>query len=216
MKDAQGEPAYGRTNWRRFAVALGVPTVAAGALVIGLAQGAFAANLTLSGEEFKISANTLDGTGFVQYSQAYANGKDSSKPLGAAVSGIRTAKLYNLCQSVHPKGSPFSLVIRAGREKDDKGNIIPAVGENMIIGMTDLNGEATFYGIEIGKDASTLTKGGSTAKGAPGSFAQEADRVVINGLHQTAIYTQATTFTLNGLSLKLNTDWAGKAPEECY
>jgi hypothetical protein len=209
VKEAQGEPAYGRTNWRRFAVAVGVPAVAAGALVIGLAQGAFAASLTLSGEEFKISADTLDGTGFVQYATAYDTSKAPGK-VGAAVSGIQLAKLYNLCQSVHPKGSPFSLVITAG--KDPKK---PAIGENMIIGMNDLTGDAEFKGIEIGKDASTLTKGGPDAKGTSGSFAQEADHVTITGLQQTAVYTQASTFTLTGLHLSLNTDWAGK-PAECY
>jgi hypothetical protein len=212
VKDAQGEPAYGRTNWRRFAVAVGVPTVAAGALVVGLAHGAFAASLVLSGEEFKISADRLEAPdGFVQYSGAYANGKDATKPLGAAISGIKHANLYNLCQSVHPKGSPFSLVIRAGR--DDRH---PAQADDMIIGMSELSGEAVFKGIEIGKDASTITKGGDKAKGAAGTFAQEADSVTITGLHQTAYYTQASTFTLTGLSLKLNTDWANKAPDECY
>jgi hypothetical protein len=211
VKDAQGEPAYGRTNWRRFAVAVGVPTVAAGALVVGLANGAFAASLTLSGQAFKISADKLVATGFVQYSGAYANGQDATKPLGAAVSGIKHADLYNLCQSVHPAGAPFSLVIRAGR--DDRH---PAQADNMIIGMSELSGEATFHGIEIGKDASTVTKGGDNAKGGAGTFAQEADDVTISGLHQTAYYTQASTFTLTGLSLSLKTDWKNKAPEECF
>jgi hypothetical protein len=81
--------------------------------------------------------------------------------------------------------------------------------------MNDLTGDAVFKGIEIGKDASTLTKGGKDAKGAAGSFAQEADSVTITGLKQTAVYTQASTFTLTGLHLSLNTDWAGK-PTECY
>jgi hypothetical protein len=213
VKDAQGDPAYGRTNWRRFAVAVGVPTVVAGALVVGLANGAFAASLTLSGEAFKIKADTLVADGFVQYSQAYVNGKDSTKPLGVAVSGIKDATLYNLCQSVHPDNSPFSLIIRAGRE--DKN---PATAHNLLIGLTDLNGDATFHGIEIGKDASTLTKGSDngTAKGAAGSFAQEADDVTITDLQQTAYYTQAGTFKLTGLSLKFNTDFAGRKPAECF
>jgi len=210
VKDAQGEPAYGRTNWRRFAVAVGVPTVAAGALVIGLAQGAFAASLTLSGEEFKISASTLDGDGFVQYATAYDSAKAPGK-VGTAVSGIKLARLYDLCQSVHPDGSPFSLVITAG---NDHGH--PAIGKDMIIGMNDLTGEAEFKNIEIGKDASTVSKGGDNAKGAAGSFAQEADHVTITNLHQTALYTQASTFTLTGLHLHLNTDWTGKKPAECY
>ena len=213
MKEAQGDPAYGRTNWRRFAVAVGVPTVVAGALVVGLANGAFAASLTLSGQAFKISADKLDATGFVQYSQAYAQGgKNANKPLGLAVSGITDAKLYNLCQSVHPDGLPFSLVIRAGQDPNS-----PALAHNMLIGMTHLGGDATFKGIEIGKDASTLTKGSDndSAKGAAGTFAQEADSVIIDHLEQTAQYTAAGSFTLTGLDLTLNTDFAGH-PAECF
>jgi len=174
VKDAQGDPAYGRTNWRRFAVAVGVPTVVAGALVVGLANGAFAASLTLSGQAFKIKADRLEATGFVQYSQGYAQGgKNADKPLGLAVSGIKDAQLYNLCQSVHPDGLPFSLVITAGKE--DKH---PALAHNMLIGMTHLQGEAVFHGIEIGKDASTVSKGSDdgSAKGAAGTFARGRQR----------------------------------------
>jgi hypothetical protein len=208
VKDAQGVPAFGRTNWRRFAVAVGVPTVVAGALVVGLANGAFAATLTLSGQAFKIKADKLDATGFVQYSQGYAT---KTGGLGLAVSGIKDAKLYNLCQSVHPAG-PFSLVIRAGRDENN-----PALAHNMLIGMTHLGGEATFKGIEIGKDASTVTKGSDddSAKGAAGGFAQEADSVIITNLEQTAQYTAAGSFTLTGLDLSLNTDIGGH-PAECF
>jgi hypothetical protein len=217
VKDAQGDPAFGRTNWRRFAVAVGVPTVVAGALVVGLANGAFAATLTLSGQAFKIKADKLDATGFVQYSQGFAQSNKDGKarpPLGLAVSGIKDAKLYNLCQSVHPAGFPFSLVIRAGQEE---GN--PALAHNMLIGMTHLGGEATFKGIEIGKDAGTLSKGSDApdnpAKGETGTFAQEADSVIITNLEQTAQYTAAGSFTLTGLDMTVNTDFGGH-PAECF
>src|SRR4051794_33400854 len=213
VKDAQGDPAYGRTNWRRFAVAVGVPTVAAGAPVVRPAKGAFAASLPLPGRAFKIKADRLEAPGFAQYSQGYAQGgKNADKPLGLAVSGIKDAQLYNLCQSVHPDGLPFSLVITAGKE--DKH---PALAHNMLIGMTHLQGEAVFHGIEIGKDASTVSKGSDdgSAKGAAGTFAQEADSVTITDLEQTAQYTAAGQFTLTGLDLSVNTDWSGH-PKECF
>jgi Family of unknown function (DUF6230) len=210
VKDAQGDPAYGRTNWRRFAVAVGVPTVAAAGLVFGLANGAFAASLTLSGQAFKIQADQLVGDGFVQYSQVTQD--VNGKPLPLAISGISHATLYNLCQSVHPDKSPVSLTIRAGKDHDH-----PAVADNLLIGLTDLSGDATFTNIDIGLDASTTSKAGQKAKTTSHGFAQEADRVVIDGLKQTAYSTQAGTFKLTGLSLKINTDFSGKnAPDECY
>src|SRR3954466_6274365 len=116
VKDAQGDPAYGRTNWRRFAVAVAVPTAAARALVFGMANGAFAASFAISGQPFKISADKLDGTGFSQYGGAQRTAGDKDVPV--AMSGIASAKLYNLCQSVRAPGSPISLTIRAGRDAD--------------------------------------------------------------------------------------------------
>jgi len=206
VKDAQGDPAYGRTNWRRFAVAVGVPTVAAAGLIIGFANGAFAASLTISGQAFKISADKLDGDGFSQYSDTEVTA--GGKPIPVAISGIKTAKLYNLCQSVHPAGLPVSLTINAGKDPNN-----PAVANNLLIGLTELSGDATFTNINIGSDASTLSQGGPDAHGAVGGFGQEAQSVVITNLRQTAYSTTAGTFKLTGLSLKIN---VGATPPECF
>jgi hypothetical protein len=209
VKDAQGDPAYGRTNWRRFAVAVGVPTVAAAGLVFGLANGAFAASLTVSGQAFKIKADKLVGDGFAQYSDAHTT--VNGQPIPVAVSGISHATLYNLCQSVHPAGSPVSLTIKAGTDVDR-----PAEADNLLIGLTELRGDAVFTDINIGTDASKLTKGGPKAKGAAGGFSQEATSITITDLEQVAYSTQAGTFTLRGLNLKINTDFKGGKPAECF
>jgi len=214
VKDAQGASAYGRTNWRRFAVAVGVPTVVAGGLVLGLAQGAFAASFSVSNQTFKISADKLDGTGFVQYGDVDQTVKDKDgnvKSFPVARSGIADAKLYNLCQSVLVPGLPVSLTIRAGRD-DGK----PAEATDLLIGVTELSGDATFKNINIGQDASTLDQAGAKAHGAPGMFGQQADSVVITGLQQTAYSTSAGTFKLTGLNLKVNGPGSNGKPAECY
>ena len=84
----------------------------------------------------------------------------------------------------------------------------------MVIAMTDLSGDATFSGIQIGEDASTVHQAGDI-KGARGGFAQEATSIDVDGLRQDALYTEASTFKLTGLSMKLSTDWGGH-PAECY
>ncbi|GGQ61089.1 DUF6230 family protein [Couchioplanes azureus] len=210
MKDAQGDPAYGRTNWRRFAVAAAVPAAAAGALVFGMANGAFAASFTVSGQAFKISADRLEGNGFAQY-----GGHDDTvngKQIPVAVSGIASAELYNLCQSVKTPGLPVVLTIRAGREAGK-----PAKATDLVIGVSELSGEAKFTDINIGQDASTLGLGGKAAKGKPGDFGQEAKHVTITDLRQTAVSTTAGTFTLSGLNMKVNLPGAdGKPPAECF
>jgi hypothetical protein len=206
VKDAQGDAAYGHVNWRRFAVAAGVPAVVAGGMLFGMANGAFAASFAVSGQAFKISADRLEGDGFAQYGSVVTDAKDKDIPV--AMSGIRNAKLYNLCQSVRVGDAPLSLTITAGADPAK-----PAAATDLLIGVQDLGGDAKFTNINIGQDASTLTKGGADANGAVGQFGQQADNVVITGLRQTAVSTTAGTFTLNGLQLKLN---VGAKPKECF
>jgi hypothetical protein len=210
VKDAQGDPAYGRTNWRRFAVAVAVPTAAAGALVFGMSSGAFAATFAVSGQSFKISADKLVGTGFAQYGDQVSTKGDTHIPV--AISGISSAELYNLCQSVKTPGLPITLTIRAGRE-DNK----PAKATNLLIGVSELSGDAEFTDINIGQDASTLGLGGKDAHGQAGTFGQEAQKVTITGLRQTAVSTSAGTFSLTGLNMKINWPGGGDGkPTECF
>ncbi|GAB1691647.1 DUF6230 family protein [Krasilnikovia sp. M28-CT-15] len=213
MKDEQGEPAYGGTNWRRFAVAVGVPTLVAGGIVLGIANGALAATFNVSGQSFKISADKLEGDGFAQYGGSVHT--EGGKDLPVALSGINKAKLTNLCQSVKTPGLPVSLTIRAGREAGR-----PAEASQLLIGLTELSGDADFKNINIGAAASTLTKGGpdahdETKNGAAG-FGQEADSVVITNLHQIGYSATAAQFSLKGLSLNLNFDPVSGKPAECF
>jgi hypothetical protein len=202
VQDSLDSATEGRTNWRRFAVAVGVPTVVAGGLVVALAQGAIAASFSISGQSFHLTASSLDGTGFTQYSghDDLANGK--AQPV--AVSGIKTATIHDLCQSVVgniPGTSiPITLRIEAGKTADKK----EVSADNLLIGMSDLQGDATFTNINIGQDASTLNQAGDQVpSGDLGGFGQGADKVHIDNLKQTATSTTASTFVLQGMHLQL-------------
>jgi hypothetical protein len=211
---AQGSAVKGRTRWKRFATVVVPATFIAGAIVFGQATGAIAASFSVSGQQFKVSADKLEGTGFVQYGGlATEKGGNPANPADpknhfVAVSGIKQAKLYNLCQSVKVPGLPVSMVIHAGQAAG-----APAEATDLLIDLTSLKGDATFENIQIGIDASDLTKGGANAKGLQGSFAQQADSVVITNLKQVAWSTTAGTFKLTGLDLSLST---GGTPFECF
>lgn len=194
MNDAQGDAAYGRTNWRRFGLMVAVPTLVAGGLVAGVATGALAASFSISGKNFKLSATKLEGKGFTQYSGALKT-KDG-KTVPAAMSGIHEAKITNLCQTVAV--GPIVLRIEAGKDPAK-----PVEASDLLIGMSELNGDATFKTIDIGQDASTLDKDGLKEHGEAGGFGQQADEVTIDGLKQVAYTTSASTFKLSGMSLKL-------------
>ncbi|MEV6349161.1 DUF6230 family protein [Actinoplanes sp. NPDC051851] len=181
---------------------MGVPTVVAGGLVVALAQGALAANITVSGTQFKLSADKLVGDGFTQYS-GYKNASTGTTYM--AMSGIQSAELTNLCQSVSASG--LTLRIEAGKDASN-----PVKAKDLLIGMSELGGDATFENIQIGLDASTLDADGQATHGGVGQFGQQATKVTINNLKQKAYYTQASTFTLNGMSLKF---YVGGS-HECY
>ncbi|GGT85743.1 MULTISPECIES: DUF6230 family protein [Streptomyces] len=195
----------GRVRWRRFAV-LTVPAVGVtAALGIALAQGALAASFAVSGQQFKVSAASLTGEGFVQYGSVDVNAREELIPV--AVTAIKEAKLHSLCQSVVtslPVIGDVSLNLTAGQKT-------PVEATNLFVDATQLSGNAAFTNIEIGRDASTLDKGPADAQGMQDLFAQQADTVAITDLKQTAWATNAGTFKLSGLKMTVD-----KGKKECF
>jgi len=166
----------------------------AAALMGGVAQGAVPVSFAVSGSQFQIGASQLEGSGFSQYAGV---AKDTEgKEHTVAIANIKSATLTDLCQSVitdTPLGK-VGVLIKAG------GNGNPASASDLQIGMTGLKGDASFGAIRIGVDASTVN---TDAKGSAGDFAQDADTVSIKNLQQTAWSTQASVFTLTGMTLEL-------------
>ncbi|MFI9200595.1 DUF6230 family protein [Streptomyces sp. NPDC053048] len=206
MKDDHGRQVTGRVRWRRFAV-LAVPGFAAtGALAVALAQGALAASFAVSGQEFKVAAKTLEGDGFAQYGSIDRNVR--GKLLPVAVTAVKKAKITDLCQSVVttlPGLGDISLRLSAG------GGGKPVEAENLFLDATQLAGDASFKNIEIGRDASTLNKGPTSAQGLQDAFGQQADRVEMTNMRQVAWATNAGSFKLNGLNMKI-----GLGKSECF
>ncbi|MFC9925341.1 DUF6230 family protein [Streptomyces sp. NPDC127190] len=206
----------GGTRWKRFAVVM-VPSVAATAAIgVALAQGALAASFSVSGQSFKVSADSLEGKGFEQYgaidSGYELNGKKTLHPV--AVSAFTHAEITNLCQSVVTPDVPIlgkvSLILRAGGPGHDK-----VEADRIYIDVADLQADATFNGIDIGVAAKDAGKGpgmkGGGEQANPYGFAQQADSATLTGVKQTAWATTAGTFKLSGLHMSLSTDGA-----ECY
>ncbi|MFI7019048.1 DUF6230 family protein [Streptomyces sp. NPDC050164] len=198
----------GGTRWKRFAVVM-VPSVTAAACVgVGLAQGALAASFSVSGQQFKVSAAHLEGTGFAQYGgidNVYetTEGK-SQKKVPVAISSFKNAKITDMCQSVVtpiPGIGKIYLRLEAGKSK-------PVTAENLYIDVAQLDADAKFEDIDIGVAVRDQNRGPDVKPGEnvlPGGFAQQARKATLTGVEQTAWATTAGTFTLNGLSMKLGT-----------
>jgi hypothetical protein len=222
VKDALGASVHGRVRWRRFAAVVVPATLLGVGIMAGIANGAVPMSLEVSNQKFKISADRLEGDGFVQYGglATEKGAKPTDAPFKAhpvANAAMARAELYDMCQSVRVQNLPFSLVIRAGRE--DKH---PAVAESLFIQMDNLEGNAEFKNIVIGQDATTLKRAGDFAGSngdAVGSFGQQSEHVTIRELRQVAWSTTAGKFTLPGLSLGIkvaNIQGGEKDPEECF
>ncbi|MFF4508233.1 DUF6230 family protein [Streptomyces sp. NPDC001401] len=205
--DPAARPA-GHTRWARLGLVM-VPTlvvsalllVAVGTGVLPISLAVSAQSMVISGQNLKISADRLQGTGFTQYV-----GMDQSKSEAypEAIAGIDSADLYNLCQSMVlklPVVGDTTLRIGAG------GGGKPAHADNLVVHTDDLGGDAVFSNIVIGQDASTFKNGPS----ASGIFGQQADTVRIDHLQQSTREVRAATFRLTGLHLSVK---AGSKP--CY
>ena len=80
---------------------------------------------------------------------------------------------------------------------------------NLVIGMSELSGNAEFTNINIGRDGGELSGNPALAR----TFGQNAEHVSIKNLRQIAYSTSAGKFTLNGLSMKVLT---GDGARECF
>ncbi|MDQ0789279.1 DUF6230 family protein [Streptomyces sp. B3I8] len=202
----------GGTRWKRFAVVM-VPSVAAAAAIgVSLAQGALAASFSVSGQEFKVRAGHLEGTGFAQYGgidSGYTTTEGKEKTVHpVAISSFKNAEITNMCQSVKTEipliGKTFYLRLEAGPDADHK-----VEAKNLYIDVAQLDADATFKNIDIGVAVKDQTKGPAVKSGEnalPGGFAQQADKADLTDVKQTAWATTAGTFKLSGLKMRLGTD----------
>ncbi|MFJ8229143.1 DUF6230 family protein [Streptomyces sp. NPDC094448] len=204
--------ARGGTRWKRFAIVM-VPSVAATAAIgVGLAQGALAASFAVSGQEFKVSAGSLDGQGFAQYGgvvEGYVELEGDRKvKRPVMISTFKSATIEDMCQSVVldlPVLGAFTLRLDAG----GPGSSVTAA--NLYLDVSELRAEVAKFGnIDIGIAARHTDEGEPGGKGpavkdsiSPNGFAQQADEAYLTKVKQRTWSTTAGTFTLGGLSMNL-------------
>lgn len=185
----------GGTRWRRFAL-VAVPGFVAAAVLGGMTtQGLLASSFAVSGDSFKMSADELRGEGFAQYGDVAESVDGSSRPIGLSV--IDSAELDNLCMSSLwdlPIGEA-TLVITAGENE-------PVEGSSMVIDIEQLQGNADFGDIEIGRDASTLDKADG-AQGPAGGFGLQSDTITVTDKELTSWAVTAGTLRMSGLGLSV-------------
>ncbi|QDY79080.1 DUF6230 family protein [Streptomyces qinzhouensis] len=215
--------ARGGTRWKRFAIVM-VPSVAATAAIgVGLAQGALAASFAVSGQEFKVSAGSLDGKGFAQYGgvvEGYVEvdgDKKVKRPV--MISTFKSATIEDMCQSVVmpvPLLGTFTLRLEAGQGDSSVS------ADNLYLDISELKADVTrFDNIDIGIAARHTDERDNSGKGPvvkdtdmPNGFAQQADEAYLTNVKQKTFSTTAGTFRLGGLDMRLKKG-SGKGVE-CF
>ncbi|MBX7548613.1 DUF6230 family protein [Streptomyces sp. NPDC004232] len=143
-----------RTRWKRFAAILAPSIAGAAVLTVSVAQGALAASFFISGETFKMAADSLTGSGMSVYGMVDVTRKGKLVPV--TVTGVRTAKIDGLCLSVRfpiPVLGTYTLRLTGDHER-------PATARDMFFDISLLNaGEANLKNLDIGVAAGSLTSG---------------------------------------------------------
>jgi hypothetical protein len=204
VRNLQGHLVLGRTRWKHFGAVMVPATIAMTALMGGVASGTIPVLMTISGQTAMLSASKFTAKGFSQFPGVVVKKDGTTIPVAA--SQVKYAEIINLCQSVRIPGTSVTLFIRGGREAGK-----PVIAKDLLIGLDHLSGDAVFTNIDIGKDSSTLSKGGPPPVGLAGQFGQEADMAVITGVQQRFYSTHAGEFHLTGMSLNLKFDGS-----ECF
>jgi hypothetical protein len=225
MRDENGTVMQGKTRWRRVLILLGPATALAVTMIALVANGVLAVSFAVSGMPFKLSADKLDGSNFVQIGSL--NGVNACDPGNStscvsaggssyqftAATLLTTATIYNLNQTVcgdlpiltqalHLHGL---VTLKAGDTSGIAANQPQA--NNLVVDATALNGATASFdqGINIGQDYaipdSLLFGGAGNPAHGTHTFSQQAPHVVINGLTQKGTDTSAGTFTLPNLQL---------------
>jgi hypothetical protein len=183
------------TRWRRFAL-VAVPGFVAAAVLGGMTtQGLLAASFAVSGDSFKMSADSLVGNGFTQYGDVATSVDGTGRPVG--LSTVHTAELQNLCMS-----SLWDLPIGQATLVITAGESTPVEGTNLVIDIEQLQGNAEFSKIEIGRDASTLDKA-EGGQGPAGGFGLQADKITVSDMKMTTWAVTSGSLRLSGLGLAI-------------
>ncbi|WP_225802365.1 DUF6230 family protein [Streptomyces sp. NK15101] len=191
------------TRWGRGAFALVPSALAVGVLGTALAQGALAANFSVTGQPFTLTSNGVRGSGFGAIVNTPAVGRpDGTTSTSTAMArvGFASAGLAGLCGIVHQTiaGVPYSLLLTGGQKVTAAP---PATfttdidASNLYIQATELQayGPTTLQNAVLGQSADQVTVAGKPLTGAlPGGFGlgsaggEGGSSIALHGLNASA------------------------------
>jgi hypothetical protein len=216
-----GEQVLGKTRWRRFALAFGIPGTVIAAILALAASGAMAIPVTISGLPFTLSGNQLNAQNFSQYGDvdvcaitALCPDVVAGGPLAGAnvkAVGVTTIGTLNDGSGNGIVGldqvvcGPTGFGTPANLKIEITGDTVAA--SNLVADITALNTNSdtttTFTNLSVGIPLTQRSSGSAT-------FGQTASSFTIGtsgtppSFKQTAVYTSAGTFAVKHLNLAVS------------
>lgn len=183
----------GHTRWGRTTLIAAPLAVGSIAVALSMAAGILAASFAVAGTSFTLTSNHLSATGFDGLGSSAGLADGSQK--ASLLAGIKHAELKGICLATGvsiPVIGKFTLKITSDGDLS---------ADNLKLDADALAGDAAFKNAEIGRDATTLTKGPAVGT-QRGVFGLQADSVTIDNLKASALSAAAAgTFKLPGLKL---------------
>lgn len=192
-----GRQARGRTSWGRSAV-LFVPGMAAVvAILIGMANGAIAAQFGVANSNMKMGIASLDAqqaTGFVGSSSRIRDGKEASLLLGVAGGTAKDLCLSALVEL--PIIGPVTLNVNAGGGAPAQIDSLTAHAKEL------LAPRGVLKTAQLGRDGSTVDEN-NLIKGPAGSWGLQAAGLQVEDAKLTAMNGAAAQLKLEGLAIRV-------------
>lgn len=189
------DPPSGGTRWAAFGLAAG-GGLAMAAVLGGLTMnGVLAASFAVAGDNFQLSVANFEGQGFAKYGDIASPVEEPDVPVALAT--VDSAVLTDMCMSALldlPVGEA-TLLITAGE-------VEPVTGSSMVLDIEQLQGNASFSDIDIGRDASTLDVSANAA-GPAGAFGLQAQEITVENMELTSWAVTAGSLNMHGLGLSV-------------
>lgn len=191
MSSAVDALGGGHTRWGRVIIAV-IPALVVVLLLAGsMITGLLAATFALGGVPIDVRAATLDATGMGLYGDTRS--LITGDAFNVAAAGVEEATITGLCLGIEvPVGAGFNIVLSA---PDD----VEVNASNLLLDADSLRGSLSATGLEVGRDASVMDRGGVT--GPAGTDAVQVAQVELGDATIAAHRLSAGTISLSDISI---------------
>ncbi|MCA2229722.1 DUF6230 family protein [Nonomuraea aurantiaca] len=137
-------------RWGRFAATLAASLTVTGALLVAISQGTLAASFAVSGRDMKVSANRIEGNGYVTYPAVVTSADGRKHPV--TVVAVNAGRVWGLCQSSQI-ATPLGRFVLRLSSPAQAGSVRVS---DLRLSATSVSADLNFGKLQINRDAASL------------------------------------------------------------